>query len=1267
MRELDWSKTALGPIEQWPQSLRTSVSTCLDCAFPIVLWWGPKLAILYNDEYVPVLGPAKHPAALGEPCKEVWAEIWDVIEPMMSQVMDRGEPTRSRDLLLHINRGYPEEAYFSFSYSPIRAENGKVGGIFCPCIETTDKVIGDRRLRTLRDLADQCKGADSEQATYDAAASILAANPHDVPFAMIYRVDDRIDEDGASAELIATAGIEAGAVASPTRVALTSSGDGPWSLAAVAGSGHTALVENLAARFEALPTGAWKSPPHCAMSLPVLLPGQQRPRAILVAAVSPMRALDEDYRTFFGLVATQIASGLADAQAREEERRRAEALAELDRAKTAFFSNVSHEFRTPLTLMIGPLEDLLASANGALPPDAVVSLDVAHRNSLRLLKLVNTLLDFSRIEAGRIDASYEPADLAAATADLASVFRSAIEKAGLRLVVDCEPLPEPVYVDLDMWEKIVLNLLSNAFKFTFDGEIGVALRWRGDHVELSVSDTGNGIAQSDLALVFQRFHRVRHTRARTHEGTGIGLALVQELARLHGGSVSVTSREGHGTTFLVRIRTGAAHLAPEKIAAPRTLASTSLGSAPYVEEALRWLPGGVAADADAAPPNPVVEIPDASYIAPETKPARLLIADDNADVRDYLGRILGSRYHVTAVGDGRAALNSIGADPPDLVLTDVMMPGLDGFGLLAAIRADDRTRALPVILLSARAGEEARIEGLRAGADEYLVKPFSARELMARVASQLELARLRRETEEALRYRSAEHETLLNQAPIGVYTVDADFRIREVNPVAMPVFGDIPGGAIGRDLDEVIHILWAPEYADEIVRIFRDTLATGVPHVEAERAEFRIDRQIVEYYTWRLDRITLPDGRYGLVCYFLDISPQVTARLKIAESEQQLREADQRKDEFLALLAHELRNPLAPIRTGLELIRLSGDRPATVRRVRSMMERQVGHMVRLVDDLLDVSRITSGKIVLRRVPTTLTELVQSAIDSQRAAIDAAGITLTVGLPDRPCVVDVDPTRFVQVLSNVVHNAVKFTTAPGQIRVTANIRPVPGSEEQELTITVADNGIGIAAEMLPRVFDLFTQGELSTDRQHGGMGIGLALARRLIEMHGGRIDARSDGLGHGSTFVIAMPLANAVAAVPAPSLQDVRQITSRVIIIDDNEDAAQTMAMLVEQLGGTARTAFDALSGLAIIEEFQPDVVFLDIGMPGVDGYEACRRLRSTWSHRHIVVVALTGWGHAQDKQRALDAGFDAHLTKPVDPAAFEEILAVSRTRATQTA
>jgi signal transduction histidine kinase len=1119
MRALDWSKTTLGPAEQWPQSLRTSVSTCLDCAFPIVIWWGPELTILYNDEYLQILGPSKHPSALGQPGAAVWAEIWDVIGPMLAHVIESAEPTRSRDLLLHIDRGYLEEAYFSFSYSPIHAEGGTVAGIFCPVIETTEKIIGERRLRMLRDLAAKCKGAESEASVYQAAADILRSNPHDIPFALIYQVEER----HRSARLCSVAGVERGTKASPEEVILDEGPCDQWALGRVARTGEAQLVSNLRARVNGLPTGAWKIAADSAVVLPVLLPGQEQPRAILVAAVSPMRALDDDYRTFFGLVATQIASALADAQALAEERRRSEALAELDRAKTVFFSNVSHEFRTPLTLMIGPLQDLLATDDTQLTPETTETLTVAYRNGLRLLKLVNTLLDFSRIEAGRIDACYEPTDLALFTTELASVFRSAVEKAGLRFLVACPKLSEPVYVDRDMWEKIVLNLLSNAFKFTLDGEIRVTLQREGDTAELRVSDTGVGIAEAELPHMFERFHRIRRTRARTYEGTGIGLALVHELVRLHGGSVSVASAEGRGTTFAVTLPLGKAHLPLERIGPSRQLALTTIGASSFVEEALRWLPAG---DLLGLPDgHTMLEIPDGEVDESRTARAQVLVADDNADMRDYLTRILSPLYDVDAVADGAEAWRHIEHHTPDLVLSDVMMPELDGFALLAAIRHHDRSRSIPVILLSARAGEEARIEGLDAGADEYLVKPFSARELIARVASQLQLTRLRRETEQ-----------------------------------------------------------------------------------------------------------------------------------QIAESERRLRDADRRKDEFLALLAHELRNPLAPVRTGLELIRLSNDSPEAVKRVRSMMERQVAQMVRLIDDLLDVSRITSGKIVLKRQPALLADVVQHAIDGQREVMRASQVELSVQLPDMPCVIDVDPARFAQVLSNVLHNASKFTPATGRIHLTAAIVNGTDSPDSELRLTVADTGVGISAELLPHIFELFTQAETPTERSHGGLGIGLALAQRLMELHGGRISAHSDGPGLGSSFTISLPLIEALTEIPATPPARAGRIRHRVVIIDDNSDAATTLSMLVEELGGSTRTANDALSGLRAVQEFRPDVVFLDVGMPGMNGYEVCRRIRRTASHRPMLVVAVTGWGQEQDKQRARDAGFDYHLTKPFDPAALTDLL-----------
>jgi PAS domain S-box-containing protein len=779
MRSFDWSATPVGPVENWPQSLRTALSILLGSGYPMYIAWGPEFVQFYNDAYRPILGSTKHPGALGQSTPECFAEIWDFIGPMFGRVMEHGEATTLVDQLLPLERhAYVEECYFTFSYSPIREESGKTGGVFVTVIETTERVIGERRLRTLRDLAARAAEAKQAEEACRIASGILAANAHDLPFSLIYL----LNADESRAELAGAAGVETGSRLAPSSLPLDDAAC--WPLTEVLASGKPLAMGGIPSRFGQITCGPWPETIRQSVVLPIGKPGHGSPTAFLIAGVSPRRALDESYIAFLEMVAANIATAIANARAHEEEKRRAESLAELDRAKTAFFSNVSHEFRTPLTLLMGPLEDALSSA-----PEVVrEQLLVAHRNSLRLLKLVNTLLDFSRIEAGRLEAVYEAVDLSALTAELTSGFRSAVERAGLELVVDCPALPEPVYADRDMWEKIVLNLLSNAFKFTFEGSITVALRPAANQVELSVEDTGTGIPAEELPRIFDRFHRVRGARGRTHEGTGIGLSLVQELVRLHGGSVRAESARGKGSRFVVSIPLGNAHLPPERVGAGRRSLSTSLGPAAYVEEALRWLPAESQERAAGAGPR-----------------ARVLLADDNADLRDYLSRLLKEEYEVEAVPDGLRALERALAGPPDLVLTDVMMPGLDGFELLQKLRANPRTRTVPVILLSARAGEESRVEGWKAGADDYLVKPFTAKELLARVRTHLEMGRLRRTMDESLRESQERLRATYEQAPIAICELTTDGVFADMNREFCELTGYAREDLRNRAFLELIH------------------------------------------------------------------------------------------------------------------------------------------------------------------------------------------------------------------------------------------------------------------------------------------------------------------------------------------------------------------------------------------------------------------------------------------------------------------------------
>ena len=744
MRAFDWAGTSIGPVQRWPQSLRMAVGICLASRHPMVIWWGPQLVLLYNDAWVPILGPSKHPA-LGKPGAGVWPEMWHIIGEQMRSVLATGEATWSDDQLLPAMRfGYLEEAYFTYSYSAIHDETGAVAGVFTAVTETTSRVLGERRLRTMRELGEvSAVTAPSAERACAAALEVLSGNRADLPFALIYL----LAADGRSARLVGGYGIAAdaaGAAIAPPTVPHPDGDDLVWQ---VAGNGRPEVVTGLSLRYPAAllagVTEVGEADPDTAVVLPLAGAGLDHPAGVLVAGISPFRALDEDYRGFCDLVAGHVAAAVADARAYESERGRAEALAELDRAKTEFFSNVSHEFRTPLTLIMGPVAEL-RSAQDVDPPRLRTELEVIYRNGLRLGKLVNTLLDFSRIQAGRVQAHYEPLDLGACTAELASVFRSAVERAGLRLEVDWADLGEPVYVDWEMWEKVVLNLLSNALKFTFDGHITVTVRRAGESAMVAVADTGTGIPAEELPRLFDRFHRIRGARSRSHEGSGIGLALVAELVALHDGTISAESTPGVGTTFTVTLPLGSAHLPADQIMPASTVIRASHGAAPFVEEALRWLP-----DAPDAPDDDSgVRLIGAEPLGPAG--GRVLVADDNADMREYLQRLLGARYDVQAVSDGVGALRAAQTDPPDLIVSDVMMPGMDGLQLVAALRADPRTARVPVLLLSARAGQEAAAEGLTAGADDYVVKPFTAGELLARVGAHLQLGRLRRRAEQRL-------------------------------------------------------------------------------------------------------------------------------------------------------------------------------------------------------------------------------------------------------------------------------------------------------------------------------------------------------------------------------------------------------------------------------------------------------------------------------------------------------------------------------------
>ncbi|MET7735377.1 SpoIIE family protein phosphatase [Streptomyces sp. NPDC005402] len=795
---IDWAATPLGPPESWPGPLVDTLRLMLTSEHGMALYWGAEFATLYNLGSSPIVG-AKHPWALGRPYKDVFPEVWaHPVSAHFHYVTDTRKSLLIPDEPLIMERhGFLEQCYFDSSFQPVLLDDGTAGGVLQIITETTRRVLGERRLRLLSETGARTAGLPTPGGVARVVAEVLGSYPEEIPLLDLYLTSGPgMLRPAASAGLRsapeAVLPSAAGGSDIATRLAQVVADGAPATLPAAALTGHTAGQHAAASRL----------PVEQALALPLDCAGQVG--GVLVVGVNPCFPPAGAYRDFLEVLAAGVAGALTAALAHDEQRRRAEALAELDRAKTTFFANVSHELRTPLTLLLGPLQQVLAEEDR---PERRAQLELAERGALRLLKQVNTLLDVARAEAGQMRPALEPVDLAGATAELAGVFRSAFEAAGLTLEVDCPPLPRPVSLDREMWEKIILNLLSNALKFTFTDGARVQVAAAGGRARLTVTDTGTGISADELPRLFERFHRVRGARSRSHEGSGLGLVLVKDLVEAHGGTVGVESRLGEGTTVTVDLPFAAAH--PPR-PAPPAAGAESPGESPgeggggrpgraaaYVDEALGWL----AADPVPAAVTPTARTPHApaTHDAPQgpgphetdrPRPARLLVVDDNADMRAYLTQLLQPDYDVLVAADGRAALEMALAQPVEMVLSDVMMPRMDGFELVRALRADPRTARLPIVLLTARAGEEESVQGRHAGADDYLTKPFSARQLLARVRTGLELSQLREQVLTETRNQLAVLASLADAGLRLSATLDPDQILQTAGQVLLPDFAD---------------------------------------------------------------------------------------------------------------------------------------------------------------------------------------------------------------------------------------------------------------------------------------------------------------------------------------------------------------------------------------------------------------------------------------------------------------------------------------------
>jgi PAS domain S-box-containing protein len=917
---------------------------------------------------------------------------------------------------------------------------------------------------------------------------------------------------------------------------------------------------------------------------------------------------------------------------------------EIYRLKTDLFASVSHELRTPLTLLLGPLDDLLRSPGASISRS---DLELMHRNSLRLLKLVNTLLDLARIEAGRLRGDYVPTDLTALTADVASLFRSLIQKAGMKFDLQLEELGQPVYVDRVMWEKIVLNLISNAFKFTAQGGISVSLRNAGNSAQLMVTDTGIGIPETELPHIFERFFRGESSGARSLEGSGIGLSLVHELVKVHGGRIEVQSSLAQGTAFTVSIPFGTGHL-PALPARTEQTGVTPSARAAYELEAEVW---GVAPEkTEEAATNVAAETEPSSF--PGAKP-RIVFADDDADMRAYITRLLTPFYEVEVYTNGEEALHSALQRPPDLVLSDFVMPAMDGAHLLRALKSDPRTASVPVILLSVRTEEDSQIAGLEAGADDYLSKPFTTRELLARIKSRIALAQLRDDAQHKKNQREQRFHEILDSASEAILVADAAGRILVFNRTAETMFGYGPSELLGMNVEQFV-----PEALRQAHAQHRSTYVKE-PKMRPMGIGLSLQAQRKDGSLFPAEVGLSPnwsEGELKIIMLVHDVSERRKAEESLRRSEEMLRQAE--KLEAIGRLAggtaHEFNNLLTRVMGYAALLLSALDSQEQILDYVEKISEAARRAGSLTHQLLAFSRrqvvepqILDLNVVLADVQEVLPELVGLKIETRLA------------VAPEPACVRADLSQIHQIIVNLVTNARDAMPDGGQLEIKIETRELGESELREhppgliagryVELAVSDTGIGMNHDSQSRLFEPF----FSTKEFGKGAGLGLAAIYGVVQQNRGCISVESEP-GAGSTFRILLPRVPDESAAMARGKAVTEQLrgTETLLLAEDDESLRSLTHVFLLGLGYKVLDAASGEEAAQILREYSGPLHLLltDVVMTGISGREAAAQIKEY--RPGIKILYMSGYAHKAFKQEESIGPHEAFLEKPF---AFEQL------------